>query len=113
VILDSLIADATNFARVSGWQAKPEGMCKDDRCVPVPRRSDGLVNVEDLANRLKMPVVHDEKHALWAVGPEAGNGKFLESAVCPDIVLPDLDGNPFALSSLYGQKVLLVAWASW
>jgi len=26
-------------------------------------------------------------------------------------VLPDLDGNEFRLSSLRGQKVLLVAWA--
>ena len=25
----------------------------------------------------------------------------------------DKDGNPFKLSSLLGQKVLLVAWASW
>ena len=28
-----------------------------------------------------------------------------------DWVLPDLDGNEFRLSSLRGQKVVLVAWA--
>jgi hypothetical protein len=71
-----------------------------------------LVDVADLANRLGMPVVHDEEHGLWAVGPEGG-GRFLESAVCPEIVLPDLDGNLFAISSLRGKKVLLVAYASW
>jgi hypothetical protein len=27
--------------------------------------------------------------------------------------LPDIDGQPFSLESLRGQKVLLVAWASW
>ena len=29
----------------------------------------------------------------------------------PDLTLPDLDGKPFHLSSLRGQKVLLYAWA--
>jgi peroxiredoxin len=37
----------------------------------------------------------------------------LTTATAPDLVLPDADGNPFHLSSLRGQKVLLVAWASW
>ena len=40
-------------------------------------------------------------------------GKFLQTRGLPRIVLPDLDGNPFAVSSLHGKKVLLVAWASW
>ena len=31
----------------------------------------------------------------------------------PEIVLPDLDGIEVSISSLRGQKVLLVAWASW
>ncbi len=31
----------------------------------------------------------------------------------PDIVLPDPDGNPIALSSLKGQVVLLDFWAAW
>jgi hypothetical protein len=34
--------------------------------------------------------------------------------VAPELVLPDLrTDKPFALSGLRGQKVLLVAWASW
>jgi peroxiredoxin len=49
---------------------------------------------------------------VWCLGPEAG-GRVLSSAVLPDIVLPDLEGKPFALRELRGQKVLLVAWASW
>ena len=31
----------------------------------------------------------------------------------PEVVIPDADGNPFDVSTLRGQKVLLVAWASW
>ena len=48
----------------------------------------------------------------YALGPESG-GRVLASAVCPEIRLPDLDGREFALSSLRGRKVVLVAWASW
>ena len=33
--------------------------------------------------------------------------------VAPELELPDADGNTFKLSSLRGQKVVLVAWASW
>ena len=46
------------------------------------------------------------------VDPESG-GRALTTAEAPDLVLPDRHGRPFALSSLRGRKVLLVAWASW
>ena len=70
------------------------------------------VDMRVLAERLGMPVVHDEAHSLFAIGPESG-GRVLESAACPDIRLPDLDGREFAFSSLRGRKVVMVAWASW
>ena len=37
----------------------------------------------------------------------------LTSAEAPDLLLPDWKGVEFALRSLRGRKVLLVAWASW
>ena len=43
----------------------------------------------------------------------AVTGKALSTVVAPDLTLPTSDGDPFDLSSLRGQKVLLVAWASW
>jgi peroxiredoxin len=49
---------------------------------------------------------------VWCLGPRA-TGHALENAVAPELVLPDLDGKPFALSSLRGSKVFLLAWASW
>jgi hypothetical protein len=33
------------------------------------------------------------------------------SAESPELVLPDLEGNEFRLSTLREQKVVLVAWA--
>jgi peroxiredoxin len=112
MILDKRLAPMDDLGDVWGWEVKPVGACKDDRCVPLPARTDDQVDVVDLAQRLGMAVAHDEEHGLWAIGP-AGGGRFLDSAVCPEIVLPDLDGNDFAVSSLRGKKVLLVTWASW
>jgi hypothetical protein len=114
MIVDSLTVAAGELAARTGWEAKPEGLCKGDVCVPLPAASspDGMLSVEMVAERLRMPLVHDEAHGLWALGPESG-GRALTTAVVPDITLPDRNGNPFSLSSLRGQKVLLVAWASW
>jgi hypothetical protein len=58
--------------------------------------------------------VADTEHGIWALGPEtAVTGRALTTAVAPELVLPTVDGDAFRLSSLRGQKVLLVAWASW
>ena len=46
-----------------------------------------------------------------AIGPETIGARALTTATAQDIVLPDLDGNPFALSSLRGQKIVVYAWA--
>ena len=83
--------------------------------MPLPdeaRLTDG-VDSGVLAERLGMPVLHDEDHDLTALGPATVAGHALETAVAPDLELPDADGNPFKLSSLLGKKVILVAWASW
>jgi hypothetical protein len=114
VIVDDPVVSVEDLARRTGWVAKPEGLCKGDMCVPLPGGvpPDGTVSIETLGERLRMPIVHDEKHQLWALGPESG-GRALTTAVVPEITLPDRHGDPFSLSSLRGQKVLLVAWASW
>ena len=114
MILASLVADPEEFAVRTGWTAKPQGLCQGEVCVPAPGsiRDDGALDAEVVAQRLQMPLVHDEDHGLWALGPPAG-GTALASAVAADPALMDRDGNPFRLSSLHGRKVLLVAWASW
>ena len=112
VILTSLEISADELEARTGWAIRPEGACKADRCVPLPERGGDRVDVEVLAERLGMALVHDEAHGLWALGPESG-GRALMSAELPEITLPDRHGNPFSLSALHGKKVLLVAWASW
>jgi hypothetical protein len=112
VIFDSPRITVAELERATGWVLKPEGLCRDDRCVPFPNDgSDGLA-LAHVGRALGMPLVADPAAGLWALGPEAG-GKALDTAVLPEIELPDVDGAPFRLASLRGQKVLLVAWASW
>jgi hypothetical protein len=114
MILQELRVTPGELERQTGWELKPEGLCKDERCVPLPDESgtNGLVDVTMVAERLGMPLVHDEAHGLWALGPEAGD-RVLASAELPPIVLADVDGRPFDLASLRGEKVLIAAWASW
>ena len=112
MILETLDVDPIELERRTGWAIKPEGACKEDHCVPLPSRGQGPVDVRILAARLGMPLLHDQAHNVWCLGPESG-GQVLSSAVAPDITLPDLEGKPFTLHSLRGQKVSLVAWASW
>lgn len=111
MILTSPTVDTAELHRRTGWEVKPEGACKGDVCVPL---GGAPLTAEVLAERLGMPLVHDEQHGVWALGPETGiTGRALTTAAVPELTLPDFDGNPFSLSSLRGQKVLLVAWASW
>lgn len=112
MILDRLDVDPAELEARTGWSIKPQGACSGEVCVPLPP-SDGALQATVLAERLGMPLLHDPDHGVWALGPASVTGRALTSARAPELTLPDLDGNPFTLSSLYGQKVLLVAWASW
>jgi hypothetical protein len=117
VILHDFVVDAHAFEDATGWAIKPEGVCKAEFCVPLTEdaaTADGRVDVRVVAGRLGMPIVHDTASGASALGPEtAFTGRALSTAVAPNLELPDIDGNPFKLSSLLGKKVLLVAWSSW
>jgi hypothetical protein len=116
MVLDRLDVTADEFEQATGWKLEPRGACRDDVCVPLPPLevdADGRFDVTVVADSLGMPVAHDERHALWALGPRSGDRKVLDSARMPDLVLSDFDGNPFDLAALRGRKVVLVAWSSW
>ena len=114
MILDSLDVIRRDWEQGTGWVIKPEGACQGDVCVPLePGLGRDSIDAAALADRLGMPLVHDDERGLWAVGPATVTGRALSSAEMPDLVLPDLDGRPFHLASLRGQRVVMVAWASW
>jgi hypothetical protein len=112
VILDRPDLPIEDFERETGWLLKPEGACRGGACIPLPPQAP-TVDIGVVAERLGMALVHDKGHRLWALGPSAVSGRALESVEAPDFTLPDLEGRGFRFSSLRGQKVVLVAWASW
>jgi peroxiredoxin len=115
VLVDCPAVPIDEFQNKTGWRITPEGCCLGERCVPIPKgaiRHNGTIELGMLAASLGLPLVHDERHEVWAFGPLPG-GKVLESARCPEVLLEDMEGNEFALSSALGKKVVLVAWASW
>ena len=109
MILDRVDIDAREFTAGTGWEIKPEGACMGEVCVPLQRADD--FDLRSTAERLRMALVHDAEEGLWALGPASLGNRALASAEAPDLSLPDFDGNEFRLSSLRGQKVVLVSWA--
>ena len=111
--LDAVTIEA--FSAATGWDPRPQGLCRGEICVPAPnaRRADGTIDITVAAERLGMPLVHDAESGVWALGPGTTSGRVLSTAIAPDPELIDRHGAPFRLSSLHGRKVLLVAWASY
>ena len=116
MLFDGPLVSAEEFAERSGWHLRPEGLCRYDVCLPVSSSvlHDGEIDLKQVAQALRMPLVHDDDPpTAWALGPTAGNSVLAQDARAPDLTLPDIHGQPFALQSLQGRKVLLLAWASW
>src|SRR5580700_7256299 len=106
MLVESMDLTPASFEAATGWQIKPEGACKGDVCVPL---AAGPFDAATTVERLGMAVVHDPELGVWALGPESLGGRALATAQAPDLVLPDVDGHEFRLSSLRGQKVVLVS----
>jgi hypothetical protein len=103
---------------VLGWTLKPEGLCRDDVCVPV-RDRDALVESDrvDLvaaADAVGRPTVLDGDAGILAIALDhERRASALESLIAPDVTLRDLDGAPHSLSQWRGRKRLLHAFSSW
>ena len=98
VIVTDLDVSKEAFEAGTGWEIKPEGACKGEVCVPLDQ--SGGFDLRSTTDRLRMAVVHDADEGLWAIGPESLGDRALVTADAPELVLPDLDGNEFRLSTL-------------
>lgn len=106
----------------TGWELRPQGACRGDVCVPLPRDREGnfvrehpvRVNLPALARLLGQPVIHEDAHGVWSFGESAAARRGdMQSLRAPDFTLPDLGGRAHSLSDYRGRKVFLVFWASW
>lgn len=104
--------------QVFGWELKPQGICQGDVCIPVQGR-DGLITAAGIdlvafADLLGRPFVFDAENRVAHLGESAHDrGRQLASLTAPDFTLPDLGGRLHSLSDYRGQRVLLIAHASW
>jgi peroxiredoxin len=98
--------DEPALAEALGWTLKPEGLCRDQTCVPLLGRS--------VLDALGLLVVHDQDAGVVAVAPSAeAHRRETETGRAPRLDLQDVDGNPVSFDDLSGHKRVLVTWASW
>jgi peroxiredoxin len=120
-ILDrgQVLVAAEEAARVTGWVLKPEGLCRDDACVPVRDRTrlvagDGdQVDLVELASLLGQPTVVDAEEGVVAIGPRLSEAGLHVGDEAPPFSLPGVDGQPVTLAESSGKKRLLLTWSSW
>lgn len=113
-----------DLTRATRFVIKPQGVCRDELCFPLPknRKAEFVLkkgattwfNLSEFAKLINQPVVTDQKNGVWYFGARAAeqNGG-LASFAAPDFTLPDLNGRLHSLGDFRGKKVLLITWASW
>jgi len=137
---DQLWITTADLNRATRFEVKPQGVCRDELCFPLPRaRQQEVIRKETLTRKdvdqihsrtgaggsltwfnlsafaalVHQPVAHDEALATWYFGLRSDQRQALSSLEAPDFTLPDVNGKPHSLSDFRGKKVLLVTWASW
>ena len=114
----------TDLKRATRFAVKPQGVCRDSLCFPLPKSrkaefvakkgATSWFNLSAFARLIQQPAAVDEKHAVWYFGPRLQEtDTHLSSLEAPNFTLPDLHGKPHSLADFRGKKVLLLTWASW
>ena len=114
-----------DLKRATRFEVKPQGVCRDDLCFPLPaarkkeflQKQHGgtgeLFNLTAFASLVHQPVAHDAATSTWYFGLRSDEQQGLASLRAPDFTLPDMDGKMHSLSDFRGKKVFLITWASW
>ena len=104
--------------QATGWSLKPEGLCRDQVCVPV-RNAAALskgdqINFAEFARLMKLNILIDAQRKIVALGEQAENRSASMSTLdAPDFTLPDIHGRQVSFSDYNRRKRLLLAWSSW
>lgn len=113
----ALVAPAA-LVTALGWELKPEGLCREDLCVPVGAdaalRHGERVDLVAAARLLgSSTLLADDAPVLAVSVPANERQRGLRGRVAPDFTLDDLDGESHRLAQYGDRKRLLVAFASW
>jgi len=107
-----------DLERALGWSLKPQGLCRDEICMPLAPSSkvvsDGRIDLAAFAELLGRPLACDVEAGAAAIGDSAQERTLaMRGGTAPDFTLPDLSGRMHSLGDYRGRKALLIAWASW
>jgi peroxiredoxin len=120
---DAVWIATDDLPRVAGWTLKPEGLCRDDACVPVRDRrglvrpeagaATGEVDLVAVAGALGQPIVVDAELGMVAIGPRPSDLGLRAGDPAPPFTLPGVDGEPLSLDQSAGKKRVILTWSSW
>jgi len=113
---DTLWIRKHDLPRINGFELKPQGACRADLCIPVPKTMvrGEYFNVSAFARKAGQAVVGEPAARVWSFGEmQALGGGLSSSRIAPDFEVPDRLGRPVHLAGFRGKKALVVTWASW
>tara|TARA_B100000686_G_C16775852_1_gene968412 strand:- start:1428 stop:1850 length:423 start_codon:yes stop_codon:yes gene_type:complete len=104
--------------KILGWELKPEGLCREETCIPVSNLPDSVesetVDLLTLTEVLEFSTVIDREAGFLAIDSFSSlRTSALLERKAPDICLPDLTGDKRFLSEWSDKKKLLVAFSTW
>lgn len=113
---DALWIRTADLPRINEFELKPQGACRADVCIPIPKTfvRGANFNLTAFAQKAGQTLVADPGSRVWSFGEmPVVRGAFLESRMAPEFAVPDRTGRIVRLSQFRGKKVLVVTWASW
>ncbi len=113
---DALWVRKSDLPGINGFVIKPEGACRAEICVPIPKdmMRGQYFNLTAFSKKVGQQVVSDVDARVWSFGEiPVFRGSFLESRLAPDFAVSDRKGRIVHVSDFRGKKVLVTTWASW
>ena len=112
---DALWVRKADLKRINDFEVKPQGACRADICIPIPKemKRGDYFNLTAFSKKIGQAVVSDPETNVWSFGEIQALGGGLTSRIAPDFTVPDRAGRPVHLYGFRGKKVLVVTWASW
>jgi hypothetical protein len=113
---DTLWIRKADLPRVNGFELKPQGACRADLCIPIPKTMTRgtFFNLTAFAKKAAQPVVAEPSARVWSFGEmQALGGGLSNSRIAPDFEVLDRLGRPVHLAGFRGKKSLVITWASW
>jgi peroxiredoxin len=110
---------AADLSAATGWELKPEGLCRGETCVPLLGHlvtspdHPGRIDLRVWAEALGLLLVDAPEGEVAALVPSAATHSASRDGRAPSLTLPDVDGRSVSFDDLSGHKRVLVTWASW